>query len=235
MVTTIGSLFAPAAKETANKDRSLLEANADTFLSLFLTQLKNQDPTQPFDTKDMATSMAQLNNAKQAVEQNKKLEELITMQGNTQAGAIANFIGKDIEYLGDTFYSGTTGESKLAYVLDNNVDAVQIKITDDGGNVVHESFGATTSGRHNITWDGLDSSGNHLPEGRYKIEVTSRRADSAAKSELTLVQGVVSGVDFASQAEPSLSIGTANARVSVGLGSIAFVNNFTGNNNQVQL
>lgn len=53
-----------AAKQTSGTDAL---ANSQTFMTLLVAQLKNQDPTQPADGMQFVTQLAQFSNLEQSV------------------------------------------------------------------------------------------------------------------------------------------------------------------------
>jgi flagellar basal-body rod modification protein FlgD len=65
----------------------------DSYLSLLLAELKNQDPTKPMDATQTVTQLATVSNVGQAVKLNNTLSSLLTATYLTQAEAL---IGKTV-------------------------------------------------------------------------------------------------------------------------------------------
>lgn len=63
----------------------------DAFLSLLVTQLKNQDPTEPTDNAELMSQLASFSSVEQQVQINEKLETLIS---SNVLGDASNLIGK---------------------------------------------------------------------------------------------------------------------------------------------
>ena len=63
----------------------------DAFLQLLVTQLQNQDPTEPTDNAELMSQLASFSSVEQQVQMNEKLDQLIT--SNT-LGDASNLIGK---------------------------------------------------------------------------------------------------------------------------------------------
>ena len=59
----------PTASENAGVS---LAKNFDTFLTLLTTQLKNQDPTSPMDSKEFTNQLVQFSQVEQAINQDRK-------------------------------------------------------------------------------------------------------------------------------------------------------------------
>jgi flagellar basal-body rod modification protein FlgD len=63
------------------------------FLNLMLTQMRNQDPTQPIDSSQMLAQQAQFASLEQMQNLNTNLSVLLAMQNVTQA---TNLLGKTV-------------------------------------------------------------------------------------------------------------------------------------------
>jgi flagellar basal-body rod modification protein FlgD len=75
----------------AQTARTTTAANAtnslsyDDFLTLLITELQHQDPTQPMDPTQMVTQLATVSNVGQAVQANKTLSQMLTANSLSQA------------------------------------------------------------------------------------------------------------------------------------------------------
>jgi len=69
---------------------------ADDFLNLLLIQLKNQNPLEPIDEKEMITQMAQLNSVQELQDMGQSLDEV---NHSNQILSGASLIGKMISFL----------------------------------------------------------------------------------------------------------------------------------------
>jgi len=75
------------------------ELGKDDFLKLLITQLSNQDPTDPMDNTQFIAQMAQFSQLEQITNMNANFERLNSMLTSDQA---VNVIGKNVEIsLGD--------------------------------------------------------------------------------------------------------------------------------------
>ena len=79
-----------AAAATAAKSASGVAAsmNADTFLTLLMAQLKNQDPTKPMDSTAYVGELATFSQVEQATKTNAKLDSLLSSSFVAQADQI---------------------------------------------------------------------------------------------------------------------------------------------------
>jgi flagellar basal-body rod modification protein FlgD len=60
----------------------------DDFITLLMTELKHQDPTQPMDPTQMVTQLATVSQVGQAVVTNQKLSSMLTSSALSQAEAM---------------------------------------------------------------------------------------------------------------------------------------------------
>lgn len=201
-VTATGISPAASASEAAS---GKLSENFDTFLTLLVAQLQNQDPLEPTETEQFVQQLVQFSQVEQQIETNGSLEHLLDLQTANQAAAAINYLGSTVEALGRTGpLENSTAE--WGYTLAENSDATLIVISDAAGTVVNSAPGETTIGKHNYVWNGLDKDGNALPDGNYTITVTARDPDSALIEVQPSVFGRVTGVETGAEGA-YLSIG----------------------------
>lgn len=79
-----------SAAATASKKATL---DYDTFLTLLVQQMKNQDPTEPMDATEQIAQLATFSQVEQTIQTNKNLESLLQSSTLNQAGTI---IGRTI-------------------------------------------------------------------------------------------------------------------------------------------
>lgn len=218
----IGSIF-QTTTSSADKSKNAFNTSSEMYLKLFLSQLKNQDPTQPFDTAQMTEQLSQLNSSQQLIDTNKNLESLISITKSSQASSLANFINKNVEYLGDTFYMTENDTQKFAYVIPAAVESASIEIRNENNDIIVKIPASNTAGNNDFTWDGKDSLGNQVPVGTYKVSVVTKDASDNFATASTFLSGKVSGVDFSSSKEPIVFIGDDKNRIGVDLSRISSV------------
>ncbi|OXT02446.1 flagellar basal body rod modification protein [Notoacmeibacter marinus] len=79
-----------APKKTAAAQNTV---DYDMFLKLLVTQMKNQDPTNPADSMDYVAQLANFSNVEQGVQMNAKLDQMLAMSSLSEAGSL---IGRTI-------------------------------------------------------------------------------------------------------------------------------------------
>lgn len=83
----------------------------DDFLKILMTQMTNQDPTEPLDNTQFVAQMAQFSSLEQMLNMNTNFEKIATMVSSSQA---ENLLGRTVELdLGDTTTQGVvTGATR---------------------------------------------------------------------------------------------------------------------------
>ena len=100
-----GSTQAVAASQT---DASNM-LNYDTFLQILVTEMKNQDPTEPMDATQYVSQLASFSNVEQSIQMNNKLEVLLAASVVSQVDSI---VGRTIKSA-DGATSGTVSEVRI--------------------------------------------------------------------------------------------------------------------------
>lgn len=147
-----------------------LQEDLNRFLNLLVAQLKNQDPLDPLDSNEFTQQLVQFASVEQQIKQNTNLEKLLNLQETSQVSTMVGFIGNTIEATGDTMPL-EDGHAEFTYALDSNVDDVTITVRDADGLTVFTAEGDNSVGKHNFVWDGLNNTGDPLPDGAYTVTI----------------------------------------------------------------
>jgi flagellar basal-body rod modification protein FlgD len=213
-----GTNPASASASSANNATSQLSSNFDTFLQLLTTQLQHQDPLDPMDTSQFTQQLVEYSQVEQQIDSNTNLQTLIS-QGTSQSAAYAtSYLGKTVTVSGGEG-SLTNGQAQWTYNLGTAATSTTLQVTDANGNVVYSGSGQTTAGNSNFNWNGVDNSGNQLPDGSYTLAVKAAAGGSTVTTSVTAV-GTVSEVNMIN-GTPQLLIGS----MEVPLTSISSVQN----------
>jgi flagellar basal-body rod modification protein FlgD len=174
----IGATTATPLTSQTNAAKNAL--GKDGFLKLLVAQLKNQDPTgagqDPNQMIQQLTSFSALEGVQQT---NTLLQGLQTQTSGLFQAQTASLVGKTVRVDGSGF--NLTG-GKAAMNLELSAAAkVTVTVKDASGKVIAVlPQGQLNRGLSSVTWDGRDSSGNTLPDGSYKVEVTATGEDGKA-------------------------------------------------------
>ena len=175
---------------------SALNYNFKEFLTLFTTQLKNQDPSNPMDTTQMTNQLAMFSQVEQQAGTNSRLDKLIAAQPTAGLSSGVSYIGRSIEANGNAIQL-SNGAANITYDMPSTATSVRIDILNSAGSLVKTIAGSGTSGTQRTTWNGQDSSGNALADGTYTVSITATTngSDSTAIVPVARTTGTVSGVE----------------------------------------
>src|SRR3712207_366020 len=70
----------------------------EEFLKLLMAQLSHQDPTAPADSTQFVAQLAQFASLEMMTNANDTLEALLVSSAAQQQAAVANLVGKDVQY-----------------------------------------------------------------------------------------------------------------------------------------
>lgn len=191
----------PALLATMNPSattKSTTQAAQDRFMTLLVTQMKNQDPLNPLDNAQVTSQLAQLSTVTGIDKLN---ETMSSMSANFQSGQglqAANMIGHGVVVPG-TNLELKDGKSILGFDLPQAADNVTVQIKDSAGSLIRTlSANSMTAGMNTISWDGKNDSGKLMGNGNYQFSVSAAAADK--KLDVTnLSFGMVSSVSFGKQ------------------------------------
>jgi flagellar basal-body rod modification protein FlgD len=204
MADAISGIGSAATTGKASQDQKKLADDLNDFMTLLTTQLQHQDPLDPMDATEFTSQLVQFASVEQQIAGNKNLETLISAQENSQLASVAGYVGHYIEAESSSVQV-YGGQAEFNYILLADSDSTLINIQDVNGNTVMSAKGNVTQGKHGVVWDGLDLSGNKVPDGIYQLKVVAQDGEGSPVDVVTTSIGVVSGVSYAGK-EPVLMI-----------------------------
>jgi flagellar basal-body rod modification protein FlgD len=226
MQNTMGtnSATGSASSSSASSASSSASAGASlqsTFLQLLVTQLQNQDPTNPMDSSQMTSQLAEINTVTGISQLNTSLSSLSTQLNAGQTSQAALLIGSSVLAPGSSI-SVTAGKTnEFGVQLATAEDNVQVNVVNSSGQVVNTlNLGNQAAGTVPITWSPVDSSGNALPTGTYTITATGTLPSGSAGTATALTPGTVESIVQGTGGAPSLVLSNGST---VPLTSVAAV------------
>jgi flagellar basal-body rod modification protein FlgD len=147
--------------------------SADRFLTLLVTQMKNQDPLNPLDNAQVTSQLAQINTVKGLDKLNESFAGIAAQLDAGQALQAAALVGKEVIVEGNRLALGESGATGAA-VVGSASEQVAITIKDASGAVVRRlELGKQPAGIVEFAWDGKNDSGTAMKPGTYTFEATS--------------------------------------------------------------
>jgi flagellar basal-body rod modification protein FlgD len=183
---------AQAANEALTAKTGQSGMGQKDFLTLFTTQLKNQDPLDPVKNEAFVAQLAQFSQLEATTGMASSLENFVTSQAGQQITTSANLIGKKVS-VADGPAQLTAGTPVEGIVnLPTGAEGVQFQVFDDKGILVNtQVLGAQTVGDLKWAWNGADDAGNPLPDGVYKFKATAVSQGKTTTPSVSTMASVV--------------------------------------------
>src|SRR5450830_1177705 len=180
-----------------------VQADTDKFMTLLVTQLKNQDPLNPLDNAQVTSQLAQLSTVTGVNKLNTTLESLKSSYQSSEALQASNMIGRSVLVEGN-YLNLNKGQSVMGVDLGTAADSVKLIITDPstGLDVDTIDLGSKPAGTLPMVWDGVpdpknlnaDGSPVTMKDGKYIIRVEARAGGELLKDAKTLSLDSVASV-----------------------------------------
>ncbi|WP_413582654.1 flagellar hook assembly protein FlgD [Bdellovibrio sp. HCB288] len=185
----------------------------DAFFKLMLTQMKNQDPTNPMKSHEMAAQLANFSSLEQMQNINKTLEEMKAAQKPSENFQALNLIGKAVAGDSSKVVRGVNDrEHDFRFSLPMAAEEVTVKVRDADGAVVREyNLKGLKQGENKLTWNGEDTKGMKAAAGEYQFLAEAKTADGKKLGIKTDFDGVITGVSYSSEG-PVLNVGNQAIR-----------------------
>jgi len=183
-MTTVTSLFSQldSTPRSSGATNTNLASDFNNFLNLLTIQLQNQDPLEPLDTNQFTEQIVQMTEVEQTVSMNERLGALIDAQETQRIQTAVDFVGKQVDALGDIVPLGANG-AEMFVALPNQASSIVAEIVRlkdsgvDGEVVASVSSLSTDAGVHRLLWDGLDEGGELVDlNDTYRLRVTALNA-----------------------------------------------------------
>lgn len=181
-----------AAAGTGSSALGTLSSNFDTFLTLLMTQLKNQDPTSPLDTNQFTSQLVQFASVEQQINTNRSLGQLISLTQSGQVIQSSAMVGNRVEVASDQL-SLQGGSAALKFTAPSD-GPVNVAIYGANGAKIADSLVYATAGSNEWSWNGRNGSGTLMRDGAYRVAVTGSAADGSARALPFTVLGTATGV-----------------------------------------
>jgi flagellar basal-body rod modification protein FlgD len=181
-----------------------------TFLQLLITQMQNQDPTNPMDSSQMTSQLAQINTVTGISQLNTSLASLSTQLNAGQTSQAALLIGSSVLAPGNSVTVASGKASTFGVQLASAATDMQINVVNSSGKIVNTiDLGAQPAGTVPVSWTPVDSSGNPLPDGTYTITATGT-VNGKAGTATTLTAGTVQSIVQGTGGAPSVVLSNGN-------------------------
>lgn len=190
----INDLMATMNAKPATTGGDSVQADTDKFMTLLVTQLKNQDPLNPLDNAQVTSQLAQLQTVTGVNKLNETLNTLKASYQSSEAMQATNLIGHGVLVEGSSLaLSGS--KAIMGVELASDVDSLKVVISDKNGKEVQTmDLGRQKAGVIPLAWDGVpdatkvDSNGKPitLADGNYSFQIVATRGGDKVNDAKTL-------------------------------------------------
>jgi flagellar basal-body rod modification protein FlgD len=191
-MSTIGTATAATANSASSSALGSLTNNFQNFLSLLMTQLKNQDPTSPLDTNQFTSQLVQFTSVEQQIATNRSLGQLIDLTQSGQVLQSSAMVGRTVEITSDQL-ALQDGTAKVKFDAPGD-GPVNIAVYHANGTKIADGLVQAKAGANEWDWNGLNGAGRQMPDGAYRVAVTSGIGDVTKALPFTVV-GTATGVE----------------------------------------
>jgi len=184
------------------------DSGKSDFLTMLITQLKNQDPLDPMSNDRFAVDLAQFSSLERLINIDESLSKGTSGSGSSGIANYASFLGREVSVTSDEVTVADGNAGSVNFNLPVGVKSAKVDILNADGSVAKSiDTGALTSGRNRVALEDLG-----LSDGSYKVKVTAQGYSGTVSNPETLVGGIVTGL--VPGENPVLLLGTREIKVS---------------------
>ncbi len=177
------------------------------FLTMLVTQLKNQDPTNPMDNSQLTTQLAQINTLSGIEKLNTTLGSISGQISTSQSLQSSTLIGHGVMVNGGQILVGNGTTTPFGVELASASTGASATIKDANGTVIDTvDLGALSAGVHTFSWDGKLTDGSVAPDGKYSVAIAASNGNTQLVAQ-PLNYAYVNGVSTANNTT-KLDLGT---------------------------
>ncbi|MEX1198442.1 MAG: flagellar hook assembly protein FlgD [Pseudohongiellaceae bacterium] len=187
----------------------------DSFMTLLVTQLQNQDPLKPMENSQLTSQLAQINTVNGIDSLNDTLNGITSQIETGQSLQAAGLIDKGVLVPGNRLLVGDEGvATPFGVDLEKPASELNIRILSGDGQVVRRmTQGATDAGVESIHWDGRLDGNEVAPAGAYRVEIEALTEDGSVVESNALNYAVVSGISTGNEGGVRLDLGGISEQV----------------------
>jgi flagellar basal-body rod modification protein FlgD len=212
--TTSGSSASASGTSATDSANALssLSSNYSDFLKMLMTQLQNQDPTNPMDTSQFTSELVEFASVEQQINTNSNLTQLIQA---TQGGELiqgSSVVGDQVTATSTTLPL-QNGSASLNFTAIATGPAA-VAVYNSSGTQIDDAVVNATTGQNTWSWNGQNSSGTQMADGSYNVAVVAANADGSTTALPFTVTGTATGI----------TSGSNGVSVNLGSTSVGFSN-----------
>lgn len=190
------------------------QLNRDAFFQLMIAQMKNQDPTEPIKSHDMAAQLAQFSSLEKMGNIDETLIEMKSKSEPVERMQVLGFIGKTVQ--GDSsqiYHDHHQSKHDFQFHLPKGAEDVRIHVKDrDGQTLRSYNMKHLEEGGHQVSWNGRNGQGLMVPPGYYQFAIEAKTSEGNQLHVDTAFSGKVTGINYTEKG-PVLLVGNKSVRL----------------------
>ncbi|MEY2789882.1 MAG: Basal-body rod modification protein FlgD [Pseudomonadota bacterium] len=217
MATTTSTLPSGIVKyedyQAQQKSKPINEQMGQTeFLTLFTTQLKNQNPLDPVKNEAFVAQLAQFSQLEATTAMKTSMQNLVSSLANDRLLGATSLIGKTVAVPDGPVTVTDTTVSQGVVNLPTGADGIKLQVYNDKGILVRtQIIGAQPVGDFTIAWDGMTDGGTAAPNGTYRYVANVNSNGSVTKPTVN-TYAAVTGVTSAGTADGAMLLEVAGGK-----------------------
>jgi flagellar basal-body rod modification protein FlgD len=161
------------------------------FMTLMMTQLKNQDPFKPLDSGAFLGQLAQFGTVSGLAGLQTSFDSLKTSLLSNQSLQAAGLVGRSALVDASTMAVGDGQAVAGAVDLPDSTSSLTVTVRDSTGQVVRTlPLGANAKGEAPFMWDGMTDTGGVAPAGTYTFGAEFRSGSTVETGTTLLVASI---------------------------------------------
>jgi flagellar basal-body rod modification protein FlgD len=182
------------------------------FLTLFTTQLKNQDPTDPVKNEAFVAQLAQFSQLEATTAMKTSMNSLVSSMSNDRMLGAASLMGKQVAVPDGPVQVTDTTVSQGTINVPAGADGIQLQVLNDKGILVRtQIMGAQAPGDVTLAWDGMTDGGTAAANGTYRYVATVNSKGTMSKPTVN-TYATVTGVSSAGTSDGAMLLEVAGGK-----------------------
>ncbi len=182
------------------------------FLTLFTTQLKNQDPTDPVKNEAFVAQLAQFSQLEATTAMKTSMNSLVSSMSNDRMLGAASLMGKQVAVPDGPVQVTDTTVAQGTINVPTGADGIQLQVFDSNGILVRtQIMGAQKPGDVTLAWDGMTDGGQPAANGTYRYVATVNSQGVMSKPTVN-TYATVTGVSSAGTSDGTMLLEVAGGK-----------------------
>jgi flagellar basal-body rod modification protein FlgD len=182
------------------------------FLTLFTTQLKNQDPTDPVKNEAFVAQLAQFSQLEATTSMKTSMNSLVSSMSNDRMLGAASLMGKQVAVPDGPVQVTDTTVAQGSISAPAGADGIQLQVFNSNGILVRtQIMGAQPPGDVTLAWDGMTDGGTAAANGTYRYVATMNSKGTMSKPTVN-TYATVTGVSSAGTSDGTMLLEVAGGK-----------------------